>query len=131
MSTTERRANLAGVVVPFAGILVAIVLTWNRWVDGVDLALLGGFYLATAGGVTVGFQRLLPPRSFRPPPRVERVFAILGSLSVEGSVLDWVADHRKHHAHTDVEGDPHSPHVGHGSGLGRMGHGAHGRALVC
>jgi stearoyl-CoA desaturase (Delta-9 desaturase) len=122
MSRAERRANLAGVVVPFAGVLVAIVLTWNRWVDGVDLALLGGFYLATAIGVTVGFHRLLTHRSFRTHPRVERVFAILGSLSVEGSVLDWVADHRKHHAHTDVEGDPHSPHVGHGSGLAGLWH---------
>ena len=122
MSRTERRANLAGVVVPFAGVLAAIVLTWNRWVDGVDLALLGGFYLVTAMGVTVGFHRLLTHRSFRTHPRVERVFAILGSLSVEGSVLDWVADHRKHHAHTDVEGDPHSPHVGHGSGLAGLWH---------
>jgi stearoyl-CoA desaturase (delta-9 desaturase) len=48
---------------------------------------------------------------------MERVFAVLGSMAVEGSVLDWVADHRKHHANSDVEGDPHSPHVGHGSGL--------------
>jgi len=122
MSRTERRANLAGVVVPFAGVLVAIVLTWNRWVDGVDLALLGAFYIATALGVTVGFHRLLTHRSFSTYPRVERVFAILGSFSVEGSVLDWVADHRKHHAHTDVEGDPHSPHIGHGSGVAGLWH---------
>jgi stearoyl-CoA desaturase (Delta-9 desaturase) len=47
---------------------------------------------------------------------------VLGSLSVQGSVMDWVADHRKHHAHTDVEGDPHSPHVGHGSGLAGLWH---------
>ena len=30
--------------------------------------------------------------------------------------MTWVADHRKHHAHTDKEGDPHSPH-GHGGGI--------------
>ncbi|MEA2123413.1 MAG: hypothetical protein QOI80_195, partial [Solirubrobacteraceae bacterium] len=42
--------------------------------------------------------------------------AILGSAAVQGPVMSWVADHRKHHAHTDKEGDPHSPH-GHGSGL--------------
>jgi stearoyl-CoA desaturase (delta-9 desaturase) len=117
MSRAERWTNLAGVVVPFAGVLAAIALTWNRWVDGVDLALLGGFYFATAVGVTVGFHRLLTHRSFRTYPQVERTFAILGSLSVQGSVLDWVADHRKHHAHTDEEGDPHSPHIGGGSGL--------------
>ena len=49
-------------------------------------------------------------------------FAVLGSMAVEGPVTNWVADHRKHHAHTDVEGDPHSPHVGHGSGLRGLVH---------
>ena len=122
MSRAERTANLAGVVVPFAGVLVSIVLLWNRWIDGVDLALLAGFYLLTAMGVTVGFHRLLTHRSFQTHPRIERAFAIVGSLAVEGSVLDWVADHRKHHAHADEEGDPHSPHVGHGSGLAGLWH---------
>jgi stearoyl-CoA desaturase (Delta-9 desaturase) len=122
MSRTEKTANLAGVVVPFAGVIAAIVLLWNRWVDATDLALLAGFYLLTAIGVTVGFHRLLTHRSFQTRPLIERAFAILGSLSVQGSVLDWVADHRKHHAHTDVEGDPHSPHVGHGSGLAGLWH---------
>jgi len=122
MSRAERWANLAGVVVPFAGVLAAIALTWNKWVDTTDLVLLAAFYLTTAMGVTVGFHRLLTHRSFQTHPRVERGFAILGSLSVQGSVLDWVADHRKHHAHTDEEGDPHSPHVGHGSGIAGLWH---------
>ena len=122
MSKTEKTANLAGVVVPFLGVIAAIVLLWHRWVDGTDLALLAGFYLLTAAGVTVGFHRLLTHRAFQTYPGIERVFAILGSLSVQGSVLDWVADHRKHHAHTDAEGDPHSPHVGHGSGIAGLWH---------
>jgi stearoyl-CoA desaturase (delta-9 desaturase) len=122
MSRIERATNLVGVVVPFAGFLISIGLVWNRWVDGADLALLGAFYLLSAVGVTVGFHRLLTHRSFQTQPRVQRAFAILGSLSLEGSVLDWVADHRKHHAHTDQEGDPHSPHVGHGSGLQGLWH---------
>ncbi|MEA2210775.1 MAG: hypothetical protein QOF83_723 [Solirubrobacteraceae bacterium] len=122
MSRTEKTANLAGVVVPFVGVIAAIVLLWHRWVDAGDLGLLVGLYLLTAIGITVGFHRLLTHRSFQTHPRIERAFAILGSLSVEGSVLDWVADHRKHHAHTDVEGDPHSPHVGHGSGFSGLWH---------
>jgi stearoyl-CoA desaturase (delta-9 desaturase) len=122
MSKTEKTANLAGVVVPFLGVIAAIVLFWHRWVDGIDLALLASFYLLTAVGVTVGFHRLLTHRAFQTHRGIERVFAILGSLSVQGSVLDWVADHRKHHAHTDAEGDPHSPHVGHGSGLAGLWH---------
>jgi stearoyl-CoA desaturase (Delta-9 desaturase) len=122
MSRAEKTANLAGVIVPFAGVLAAVALLWNSWVDPIDLGLLAAFYLLTAGGVTVGFHRLLTHRSFQTQPWLERTFAVLGSMSVQGSVLDWVADHRKHHAHTDAEGDPHSPHVGHGSGLRGLWH---------
>jgi stearoyl-CoA desaturase (delta-9 desaturase) len=122
VSRTERTFNLLGVAVPFVGVLAAILLLWNRAVDASDLALLAVTYLITAVGITVGFHRLLTHRAFQTYPRVERVFAVLGSLSVQGSVMDWVADHRKHHAHTDREGDPHSPHVGHGSGLAGLWH---------
>jgi stearoyl-CoA desaturase (Delta-9 desaturase) len=117
VTRTERYANLGGVVVPFVGVVVAIVLLWNHGVDAIDLGIMGAMYLVTAVGITVGYHRLLTHRAFRTYPWLERTFAVMGSLSVQGSVLDWVADHRKHHAHTDVEGDPHSPHVGHGSGL--------------
>jgi stearoyl-CoA desaturase (delta-9 desaturase) len=122
MTRAERIANLTGVVLPFLGVLAAIVMLWNKWVDGTDLAILAVMYLLTAVGVTVGFHRLLTHRAFQTYPWLERTFAVLGSLSVQGSVMDWVADHRKHHAHTDVEGDPHSPHVGHGSGLRGLWH---------
>jgi stearoyl-CoA desaturase (Delta-9 desaturase) len=118
----ERNANLLGVVVPFVGVIGAIVLLWNRAVDGTDLAIFGVMYLVTALGITVGFHRMLTHRAFQTYPWLERAFAIAGSLSVQGSVLDWVADHRKHHAHTDQEGDPHSPHVGHGHGLRGLWH---------
>jgi stearoyl-CoA desaturase (delta-9 desaturase) len=116
MSRVERNANLAGVVVPPLGVIAAVVLLWDRAVDGIDLTLLAGMYVLTALGVTVGFHRLLTHRAFQTHRWLERMLAVLGSLSVQGSVLDWVADHRKHHAHADRPGDPHSPHVGHGSG---------------
>ncbi len=122
MTKTDRIANLIGVVVPFVGVLIAVVLLWNHWVDATDLAILAVMYLLTGIGVTVGFHRLLTHRSFQTYPWLERVFAVLGSLAVEGSVLDWVADHRKHHAFSDREGDPHSPHVGHGSGAEGLWH---------
>jgi stearoyl-CoA desaturase (delta-9 desaturase) len=122
MTRAERIANLGGVVLPFIGVLAAIVLLWNRAVDATDLAILAVMYLITAVGVTVGYHRLLTHRAFQTYPWLERTFAVMGSLSVQGSVMDWVADHRKHHAHTDVEGDPHSPHVGHGSGLRGLWH---------
>jgi stearoyl-CoA desaturase (delta-9 desaturase) len=86
-------------------------------VDGIDLALFAAMYVITGFGVTIGFHRLLTHRAFQTYSWLERTFAVCGSMAVEGSVLDWVADHRKHHAHSDHEGDPHSPHVGHGSGM--------------
>jgi stearoyl-CoA desaturase (Delta-9 desaturase) len=122
MTRAERTANLIGVVVPFLGLLVAIVLLWNRWVDATDLAILAITYLLFGLGVTVGYHRLLTHRGFQAHKGTQYVFAVLGSMGLQGGVLDWVADHRKHHAHTDVEGDPHSPHVGHGSGLRGLWH---------
>jgi stearoyl-CoA desaturase (delta-9 desaturase) len=122
VTRAERNANLLGVVVPFLGTLVAIVLLWNRAVDAIDLAILAAMYLLTACGVTIGFHRLLTHRAFQTYPWVERAFAVAGSLSVEGSVMDWVADHRKHHANADRDGDPHSPHIGHGHGFSGFWH---------
>jgi stearoyl-CoA desaturase (delta-9 desaturase) len=74
-------------------------------------------YYATGFGITVGFHRLFTHRSFKTSPAMRGVLAVLGSMAIEGPITAWVADHRKHHAFTDVEGDPHSPHVGHGHGL--------------
>jgi stearoyl-CoA desaturase (Delta-9 desaturase) len=122
VTRAERIANLTGVVLPFVGVIAAIVLLWNRAVDLTDVGILVVSYLVTAIGVTVGFHRLLTHRAFATYPWLERTFAVMGSMSVQGSVMDWVADHRKHHAHTDVEGDPHSPHVGHGSGVAGLWH---------
>ncbi len=118
MARTEKGANLGAVVLPFAvDARRHRSLFWNRLVSPVDLAIAGGMYLLTAIGITVGFHRLLTHRSFQTPKPIEYLFAVLGSMAVQGPVISWVADHRKHHAHTDEDGDPHSPHVGHGDGV--------------
>jgi stearoyl-CoA desaturase (delta-9 desaturase) len=117
MSRVEKGVNLGAVVVPFLATLAAVVLLWNSLAGWADLAILATMYALTAVGITVGFHRLLTHRSFQTAKPVEYLFAMLGSMAVQGPVVSWVADHRKHHAHTDVEGDPHSPHVGHGSGV--------------
>ena len=117
MSRVEKTANLGAVVVPFAATIAAIVLLWNSLVSPADLAIAAVLYLLTAIGVTVGFHRLLTHRSFQTSKPAEYVFAVLGSMAVQGPVISWVADNRKHHAHTDEEGDPHSPHVGYGGGV--------------
>jgi len=117
MSRTEKVANLGAVVIPFIATLAAVVLLWNEVVSATDLIIAAVMYLATAIGITVGFHRLLTHRSFQTSKPLEYTFAVLGSMAVQGPVISWVADHRKHHAHTDSEGDPHSPHVGHRSGM--------------
>ncbi len=117
MSRAEKLANLGAVVVPFAATVAAIVLLPGSLVGPADLAIAAGMYVFTALGITVGYHRLLTHRSFATSKPIEYAFAALGSMAVQGPVIAWVADHRKHHAHTDREGDPHSPHVGHGRGV--------------
>jgi stearoyl-CoA desaturase (delta-9 desaturase) len=117
MTRTEKTVNLVAVTLPFAATLAAVVLLWNRVVHPADLAILATMYLLTALGITVGYHRMLTHRAFLAPKPFEYTLAALGSMAVQGPVISWVADHRKHHAHTDVEGDPHSPHVGHDGGV--------------
>src|SRR3954464_2384864 len=117
MTALERRVNMAAVFIPFAVTAVVIPLMWGHWVGWSDVAVFTLMYLLSGFGVTVGFHRMLTHRAFQTHDFTRHLFAFLGSLAVQGPVIDWVADHRKHHAHTDVEGDPHSPHVGHGSGV--------------
>jgi stearoyl-CoA desaturase (Delta-9 desaturase) len=116
MTALHRWLNLAGVLLPFVGFVVAVVLLWNTLVDWADLAVMVFMYVISITGVTLGFHRLLTHRSFQTFKPVEYTLAILGSLAVQGPVISWVADHRKHHAHTDRAGDPHSPH-GHGGAI--------------
>jgi stearoyl-CoA desaturase (delta-9 desaturase) len=73
-------------------------------------------YVVTGLGITVGFHRHLTHRSFKTHGWLRGLLGILGSAAIEGPVISWVADHRKHHTFSDKEGDPHSPHVDHGHG---------------
>jgi stearoyl-CoA desaturase (delta-9 desaturase) len=115
--TLDRLLTGTITVVPF---LSLILVGWQLWADLLfwsDLAVFAIMYVCTALGVTVGFHRLLTHRAFKTGPRTRAVLAILGSAAIEGPVISWVADHRKHHAFSDRPGDPHSPHVDHGHGL--------------
>jgi stearoyl-CoA desaturase (delta-9 desaturase) len=116
MSRGHQLSNLTGVALPFLGVIVAVVLLWGTVVHWSSLAVLGVMYVVTILGVTLGFHRLLTHRSFQTYKPIQYAIAAVGSMAVQGPVMSWVADHRKHHAHTDQEGDPHTPH-GHGPGL--------------
>jgi stearoyl-CoA desaturase (Delta-9 desaturase) len=118
----ERSANIAAVLLPFVAFCAAVALLWGHGVGLADLAVMAAMYLLTALGITIGYHRLFTHNAFRARKPVRYALAVLGSMAVEGPLSDWVADHRKHHAHTDVEGDPHSPHVGGGSGVAGLWH---------
>jgi stearoyl-CoA desaturase (delta-9 desaturase) len=116
MSRGHQLSNLTGVALPFVGAIVAVVLLWGTVVRVSSLVVLGIMYVVTILGVTLGFHRLLTHRSFQTYKAVQYAIAAVGSMAMQGPVMSWVADHRKHHAHTDQAGDPHTPH-GHGPGL--------------
>lgn len=107
----ERRMTLAITILPFLGFAYAIASLWGRGIGWLDLTLFLTLYLFTGLGTTIGFHRMLTHRSFDAPRPVRIITAIAGSMAIEGSVISWVADHRRHHAFTDKPGDPHSPHL--------------------
>jgi stearoyl-CoA desaturase (delta-9 desaturase) len=98
------------VTVPFLGLVAAIVFLWGRGFSWVDLALLVGMYALTGLGITVGYHRLFTHRAFETNRVVQFVLAGLGSMALQGPLLWWVATHRRHHQHSDMPEDPHSPH---------------------
>src|SRR5437660_942473 len=116
ISGVRLAANLAGTTLPLFGFVVAIVLLWDRMVGVRELTLLFVGYTLAGLGITVGYHRLFTHGSFRTYRVVRYVFAILGQAAVEGNVISWVANHRKHHQFSDRSGDPHSPHAGYGEG---------------
>jgi len=118
MTRLERNVNLTAVMLPPLGIAIAVPLLWGKLLGPSDVAIGIALYLLVGFGVTVGYHRLLTHRAFATHRWLERALAVAGALSLQGSPGDWVADHRKHHAHTDEEGDPHSPHAGQGAGVG-------------
>ena len=109
---------ITGVItaVPALLLVLAAWQLWNRELDWLDVGIFVVMYSATALGITVGFHRMLTHRSFKTSPWLRGLLAILGTMAIEGPVISWVADHRKHHAYADRFGDPHSPHVDHGVG---------------
>ena len=114
--TADRIATGTITVLPFIALGIVGWQLWNDLLHWSDVAVFLIMYALTAGGVTVGFHRYLTHRSFKTSRPVRAVLAVLGSAAIEGPVISWVADHRKHHAFSDKEGDPHSPHVGHEGG---------------
>ncbi|MFJ8211124.1 acyl-CoA desaturase [Streptomyces sp. NPDC096033] len=107
--SVEQVALLLFITVPFLALLAAVPLAWGRGVSWLDLGLMVFMYFLACHGITVGYHRYFTHGSFKAKRPLRIALAVMGSLAVEGPLVRWVADHRKHHKYSDHEGDPHSP----------------------
>jgi stearoyl-CoA desaturase (Delta-9 desaturase) len=115
-SRVSQVVTMIAVVVPPLGILLAMGFLWGIAFHWIDVVLFAALYVLCAFGTTIGFHRFFTHRGFEARAPVKAALAILGCMTMQGPVTQWVTDHRKHHALSDQPGDPHSPHVGHGDG---------------
>ncbi|MDQ4006998.1 MAG: acyl-CoA desaturase [Actinomycetota bacterium] len=108
-SRKEQVALALFIIVPFLAIAAAVPVAWGGWLGWTDVILAVAMYWISGHGVTVGFHRYFTHKSFKPNRPLKVALAIAGSLAIQGPVIRWVADHRKHHKFSDRDGDPHSP----------------------
>jgi len=99
----------AFVAVPLIAVALTIPIAWGGWLSWLDITLAIGLWALTALGITIGYHRYFTHGSFKANRGVKIALAICGSLAIQGSLDQWVADHRKHHKFSDEVGDPHSP----------------------
>ncbi|MBQ1049815.1 acyl-CoA desaturase [Micromonospora sp. C51] len=97
------------VVIPFAALIAAVPVAWGGWLSWVDVGVAAFWYVLSGLGITVGYHRYFTHGSFKAKRWLRIAMAASGSLAVQGEIIQWVADHRRHHAFSDLEGDPHSP----------------------
>lgn len=102
-------AMWAAVIIPFLALLTCIPIAWGWGLSGLDLVLMVVLYLLTGSAITAGYHRCFTHRSFKARRGLRIALAVLASMAVEGSPAQWVANHRRHHAYADRDGDPHSP----------------------
>jgi stearoyl-CoA desaturase (delta-9 desaturase) len=114
--TFERIVRIAATTVPLAAVGWAGWLAWGGSLHWQDLLVLTITYLLCGVGVTVGYHRLFSHRSFKTTRALRAALAVLGSMAIEGPVIEWASTHRKHHRFSDRQGDPHSPHVDQSTG---------------
>ena len=121
---SSRNQNIGTVVItvlPFLGLLAAVTMSWNEAVGLTDLMLFLGLYVICGFGITIGYHRMLTHRAFEAIAPLKAALLVAGSLAIQGAAIDWAVDHRTHHAFSDKEGDPHSPHHGFSSSVwGRL-----------
>jgi len=119
LQATQRRLAWTIILVPFLGTVAAIAFAFYRPVSPADAALLAVMYVLTTLGITVGFHRHFAHRAFQARPALSAARGILGSMAAQGTLVYWVATHRRHHQFAEQGLDPHSPYVHDGKPIGR------------
>ena len=117
MTRGQKITNLLGVAIPFAAFLASVFFLWGSYITWRDLIIFAVLYALTTLGISIGFHRLFTHKSYETFKTIRYGLAVLGSMAVQGPVIRWVSDHRKHHSFADREGDPHSPHAGFAPGI--------------
>jgi stearoyl-CoA desaturase (delta-9 desaturase) len=97
------------IVVPLLAVAAAVPVAWGWGLGWHDVVIAFVMYAISGHGITVGFHRYFTHGAFKAKKALRVALAVAGSLAIEGPVIRWVADHRRHHAYSDREGDPHSP----------------------
>jgi stearoyl-CoA desaturase (delta-9 desaturase) len=108
-STTHQVLVAIFVIVPLLAVLAAAPFAWGWGLGWHDIVLALIFYVISGLGISAGFHRYFTHSSFKANRPLRIALAVAGSLAFEGPLLNWVADHRRHHKYSDREGDPHSP----------------------
>jgi stearoyl-CoA desaturase (delta-9 desaturase) len=116
-SRVSQAVTLIAVVVPPLGLAAGMGLLWDTAFHWSDLGIMAAMYVVCAFGTTIGFHRYFTHKGFQARTAVKALLAILGCMTMQGPLTQWVTDHRKHHAFSDKDGDPHSPHAGHPEGV--------------
>jgi stearoyl-CoA desaturase (delta-9 desaturase) len=109
LSRGKRILNGIFVFTPMAALVAAIPFFWGWGLNWHDIVIGAVFYWVSGLGITVGYHRYFTHASFKAKPSLRFALALAGSLALEGPVITWVADHRRHHKYSDKDGDPHSP----------------------
>ncbi|HYH33481.1 MAG TPA: acyl-CoA desaturase [Pseudonocardia sp.] len=97
------------VILPLLALVATVPFAWGWGLGWIDIAVALVFYVVSGLGITVGYHRYFTHGSFKAKRPLRIALALAGSLAMQGPVITWVADHRRHHAFSDKEGDPHSP----------------------
>jgi stearoyl-CoA desaturase (Delta-9 desaturase) len=106
----KRRESIVMFGIIYTGSAAALVWAITQGIGWVELAVFVGMFWLTMFGMGAGMHRLLVHRSFRCGPVMRAFFCAIATMAVQGSVLKWVANHRRHHLHADKPGDVHSPY---------------------